>query len=305
MRRILMLLLFFACLSDGYQADAQELAIDAPADLIAPGTVVQVLSDDFQFTEGPTASSDGVVYFTDQPNNRIMRVAPDGQIETFMQPAGRANGMDFTPEGRLIACADEHNELWSIDVQTKEKETLITAAGGERLNGPNDVWVDLNGLMFFTDPYYQRPWWQHKQPPRSVRGLYRLKSAGEVVLLDGDFQQPNGIVGDGQRRLLFVADIEAKKIYRYRLDAAGDVSDRQLFCEHPSDGLTLDSAGNLYITNSNGVTIFDSDGQQIGRIATGANWTANVCFGGPEFDTLYITASKRLLTVKTLMHGLR
>src|SRR5271154_5553695 len=108
--------------------------------VVAPGAKLEKLAGDFAFTEGPTCDKHGNVFFTDQPNNRILKWSVDGKLSTFLEPAGRANGMYFDAKGDLIACADEHNELWSISPR-KKVTVLVKDFQGKYLNGPNDVWV--------------------------------------------------------------------------------------------------------------------------------------------------------------------
>src|SRR3954447_20164847 len=100
-------------------------AVAMAADPIAPGAKLQKLSGEFKFTEGPASDAEGNVYFTDQPNDRIMKWSVDGQLSMFMQPCGRSNGLCFDNKGNLIACADEKNELWSIDVASKKATVLV------------------------------------------------------------------------------------------------------------------------------------------------------------------------------------
>src|ERR1700704_6315569 len=131
--------------------DASPVATDAKLVKLAGG---------FKFTEGPAPDPDGNVYFTDQPNDRIHIWSTDGKLSTFMEPCGRSNGLCFDKDGRLWGCADEKNELWRIDVKTKEKTVVVKDYGGKLLNGPNDVWVDEKGGAYFTDPFYKRPYWK-------------------------------------------------------------------------------------------------------------------------------------------------
>src|SRR6266516_4324351 len=142
----------------------------APGEIIAPGATVQKLSSAFQFTEGPAVDRQGNVYFTDQPNDRILKwSSADSSISTFLQPAGRANGMYFDRQGNLIACADENNQLWSIAPSGKVA-VLVKDYQGKLLNGPNDVWVRPDNGLYFTDPLYQRPYW--KRGPMEQRGQH-------------------------------------------------------------------------------------------------------------------------------------
>src|SRR6185503_7593115 len=152
----------------------------APVDLKAPGANLEKLSGDVSFTEGPAADKDGNVFFTDQPNDRIMKWSVDGKLTTFVQPAGRSNGTYFDKAGNLIACADEKNELWSI--ATDGKATVIwKEQQGKKLNGPNDVWIHPNGSLYFTDPFYKRPWWSHDAPPQDGEHVYRLSADRKTI----------------------------------------------------------------------------------------------------------------------------
>jgi gluconolactonase len=270
--------------------------------ILAPGATLQTLAHEFKFTEGPTCDKDGNVFFTDQPNDRIMKWSVDGNLSTFLQPSGRANGMFFAADGSLIACADEKNELWSI--ATNGTHTVLAQKfDGKLLNGPNDVWVHPSGAMYFTDPYYQRSWWEHKQPPQPSQQVYRLAPDHKTVTkLTDDLTQPNGIIGTPDGRRLFVADIGARKTYVYDIAADGSLTGKKLFCEMGSDGMTLDTEGNLFVTG-NGVTVFDKDGKQVERIPVPESWTANVSFGGKDHRTLFITASKGFYAIQMKFAG--
>lgn len=265
---------------------------------------LQLVAEGYKFTEGPAADKDGNLFFTDQPNDRILRLSTDGEITTWMQPAGRSNGLFFAPDGRLIACADGENQLWAI-APDKTHTVLLTGYKNRRFNGPNDVWVDADGSFFFSDPYYERPYWQHAgQEPKLPHQVYRLAAHGKsLTVAAADFKQPNGIVGDREKRLLYVADIGDKKTYRFTISDSGKLTDRQLFCDMGSDGMTLDAQGNLYLTGK-GVTVFNAAGQKIEHIDVPEKWTSNVCFGGSDHKTLFITASDSLYSLKRNVRGL-
>ena len=270
--------------------------------VIVPGATLQKLAGEFAFTEGPTCDAKGDLFFTDQPNDRILRWSAAGELSVFLKPAGRSNGMFFDAEGRLIACADERNELWAITPDGKPT-TLWKGFRGELLNGPNDVWVHPNGGMYFTDPFYKRPWWSHSTMPQDGQHVYYLSpEARELVRVTEDLVQPNGIVGSPDGRTLFVADIGARKTWRYAIGADGRLGGKTLVCEHGSDGITLDDEGNLYLTGD-GVRVFDPQGRQIEHIAVPEPWTANVSFCGKDRRTLFITASKGLYAIATRTRG--
>jgi len=274
---------------------------DASA-VLAPGAKLEKLAGDFKFTEGPTADKDGNVFFTDQPNDRIMKWSVDGKLSTFLQPAGRANGMFFDAQGNLIACADEKTELWSITPDGKHT-VLAEEYEGKKLNGPNDVWVRADGSLFFTDPFYKRDWWDYNDPPQVTQQVYFLSADRKTLKrVTTDLMQPNGIIGTPDGKTLYVADIRASKTYSYTIEADGSLTNKQLHCGLGSDGMTLDSEGNLYLTGR-GVVVFDKVGKQIAQIDVPERWTANVSFGGKDHKTLFITASTGLYSVPMKYRG--
>lgn len=275
----------------------------ADSPVIAPGATVQKLADGFSFTEGPTADADGNVYFTDQPNDRILKWSIDGKLTTFLTPAGRANGMCFDRNGQLIACADENNQLWSISPDG-EVTVLVRDYQGKLLNGPNDVWVGPNDDLWFTDPFYKRPWWKHETPQQDGQHVYYLApDRKRLVRVVDDLEQPNGIIGTADGKTLYVADIRARKTYRYDIQSDGTLTNKTLFCELGSDGMTIDAENNLYLTGR-GVTVFNREGQKIEQINVEEGWTANVCFGGADRQTLFITASKGLYSIRLRVKGM-
>ena len=270
--------------------------------MIAPGATLQMLAREFKFTEGPTSDKDGNVFFTDQPNNRIMKWSVDGRLSTFLQPSGRANGMFFDARGNLIACADEKNELWSIAPNGTHK-VLAKEFEGKPLNGPNDVWIHPSGASYFTDPFYKRPWWTHANAPQPSQQVYRLAPDHKTLTrLTDDLTQPNGIIGTPDGKRLFVADAGAKRTFVYDIAEDGALTSKKIFCEMGSDGMTLDTEGNLFLTG-NGVFIFDENGKQIEHIDVPERWTANVGFGGPDRRTLFITASEGLYAIRMRYPG--
>ncbi len=275
------------------------LAADSP---VATGAKPVKLSGAFKFTEGPAVDADGNVYFTDQPNDRIHIWSADGKLSTFLEPAGRSNGLCFDNDGALWACADEKNELWKIDVKTKKVTVVLKDHGGKLLNGPNDLWVRPDGGIYFTDPFYKRDYWKRGAQEQDKRALYFLSAKGKLARVDDDFGQPNGIVGTPDGKTLYVADIGKSKTYRYEIQDDGTLKNRKLFCESGSDGMTLDDAGNVYLTGK-GVLIFDKDGKKIDTIAIDEPWTANVCFGGKAMKTLFVTAGKSLYSVEMTTRG--
>ncbi len=270
----------------------------------APGATLEKLSGEFTFTEGPTSDKEGNVFFTDQPNNRIMKWSADGKLSTFLEPAGRANGMYFEPNGNLLACADEKTELWEITPDGKHT-VLAKEYDGKPLNAPNDVWQRPDGGIYITDPFYARTWWNYRQAPQGTEQVYFLGADRKALKrVTTDLVKPNGITGTPDGKTLYVADIQANKTYAFDMQSDGTLTNKRLRCELGSDGMTIDDEGNLYLTGR-GVTVFDKAGKQIGRInVPGEGWTANVSFGGKDHQTLFITASKGLYAMKMRVKGL-
>lgn len=272
--------------------------------LIRNGQKPALISSEFQFTEGPASDAEGNVYFTDQPNNRIHKWSvEDGSVSTFMEDAGRANGLYIDAEGNLLAAADENSEIWKITSE-KNVEVLVDGFEGKRLNGPNDIWVAPNGGIYFTDPFYKRKYWEHSEKEIEEERVYYLNLEGEVSIAADDLEKPNGIIGTPDGKTLYVADIKANKTYSYKINPDGKLSDKKLFTELGSDGMTIDSEGNIYLTG-NGVTIFDKSGEKIQHIPIEKDWTANVTFGGKKQRTLFITAQQALYSLQMNVKGVR
>lgn len=273
--------------------------------VIAPGAAVELLADGFRFTEGPAADRHGNVYFTDQPNDKIHVWTTDGKLTTFLSNTGRANGTYFDHAGNLLTCSDMDNQLWRIHMDGTV-EVLISDYDGKRLNGPNDLWVHPNGGVYLTDPLYKRPYWtRNPEMQQDGEHLYYLSPDRKtLVRADDQLVKPNGIVGTPDGKKLYVADIGDSKTYVYDINPDGSLSNRKLFAEMGSDGMTIDTKGNIYLTGR-GVTVFNSLGEQIEHIPVDAGWTANVCFGGPDMDMLFITASQYLFGLKMKVTGVR
>ena len=275
-------------------------------DIVAEGESPVRVADTFSFTEGPAVDAKGNVYFTDQPNNKIYRWdGESGEITLFTDQSGRSNGMFFDAQGHLIACADMDNQLWAFDMDGRN-EVLVTDYREHLLNGPNDVWISENGGYYLTDPYFKRDYWtRNPERQQPAEGLYYLAlGSKQLVMLDSTLNQPNGIVGTPDGKHLYVAEAKANRILKYDILLDGLLTNRQVFTNMGSDGMTIDDRGNIYLTGD-GVTVFDKSGQKIAHFPIPEDWTANVCFGGKERNILFITASKSVYTLKMLVHGVK
>jgi len=275
--------------------------------IIAEGATVEKLADGFSFTEGPAVDKAGNVYFTDQPNDKIFKWSVDDKLTEYATGQGRANGMYFDNEGNLLSCSDLNNELWQINADGSHV-VLVSDFDGKKLNGPNDLWVHpKTGGIYFTDPLYPREYWTSRSAEMQQDGqhvYYISPDYMSVTRVATDFKQPNGIIGTPDGKTLYVADIGDRKTYAYDIQNDGTLAGKRLLCEMGSDGMTIDSEGNIYLTGR-GVTVFNPAGEQILNIPVEAGWTANACFGGSDMKWLYITASQGFYRIRMNVKGVK
>ena len=273
--------------------------------IVAEDASLELIGTGFEFTEGPAPDAEGNVYFTDQPNNDILKWnASTGEVTLFMDEAGRSNGMFFDDQGQLITCADMKNQMWSVDVDTRDVEVLVYGYRGKRLNGPNDLWIHPNGGIYFTDPLYKRDYWK-RDPEMQQDGeyvYYLSPDRSRLMRVAENIVKPNGIIGTPDGKKLYVADIGDDKTYVYDINEDATLSNQRVLFELGSDGMTLDNKGNVYVTGD-GVTVFDKTGEKIAHIPVDKGWTANVCFGGPDRQTLFITAMDSVFGLKMEVKG--
>lgn len=275
--------------------------------LVAANEDVKLLADGYIFTEGPVADKNGNVFFTDQPHNQIIRWdAETGKTSVFSENSGRSNGLYFDKKGNLIACADMDNQLWEFDKKGRHKVIYEDKVNAH--NGPNDLWVDAKNGIYFTDPLYVRNYWERDSvSQRAGEHVYYLTpDRKKIIPVDENLVKPNGIIGTTDGKHLYVADIGDSKTYVYDILPDATLTNRRLFCEMGSDGMTIDNQGNVYLTG-NGVSVFNKDGFPVAHIAVPKKWTANVCFGGKSNNLLFITAMDAVyglkMNVKGISHG--
>ena len=272
--------------------------------ILAENAELVKIQSGFKFTEGPAVHPDGRVFFTDQPNDKIFIWDESDKIIEFEVDGERSNGLYFSKDGRLIACADYQNKLIKIDMKGN-KTILVDGYDGKHLNGPNDVWEHPNGHIFFTDSYYKRPWWPegHSQV-QDERAVYCLTKKGKLMRVADGFEMPNGIIGTPDGKYLYVADINAKETWRYKINNDGTLKNKTIFAKHGSDGMTIDNQGNVYFTTGPTVLIIDKFGNKAGEIVIPEN-PANVCFGGKNRDVLFITARTSVYRISTKVKGVQ
>jgi len=271
--------------------------------LIAKDAKIVQAGSGYAFTEGPAAAPDGKIYFTDQPNDRIYVWDEKAGISLWLEGTGRSNGMYFNSRGRLVTCADEKNQIAYFD-ENKKLVPLHEGYNGKHLNAPNDLWISPKGGLYFTDPYYHRPWWPEGQTEiQDVRGVYYLAQDGTIIRVIDDFKTPNGIVGTPDGKTLYVADIQANETWRYDIQSDGKLANKTFFAPNGSDGMTIDDEGNVYLTSGK-VWVYNKKGELIEEIEFPES-PANVRFGGKKRDILFVTARKGVYTLKMNVKGVQ
>jgi len=258
------------------------------------------LADGFVFTEGPASNPEGQVFFTDIPNNHIHRWdSKTKKLSVFITDSGGANGLYFTTEGDLVACLGAKGTIQSFYDDGGEKELLADQYDGKRFNKPNDLWIHPNGGIFFSDPNYG-----NKELSQDGEHVYYVTPyRDQVFRVIDDMKRPNGVLGTLDGKHLYVADHGAGKTFRYDVDEGeeGTLSNKTLFAESGSDGLAMDNQGNLYLT-ADKVKIYDPKGKHLGDIEFPER-PSNLCFGGKDGKTLYVTARKSLYSLAMKVAG--
>ena len=275
-------------------------------EFVAPGAAVEKLAGDMKFTEGPVwLPQEGVLVFSDIPASEMKRWSPTGGVTTFRAPSAEANGNTLDREGRLITC--EHK---GRRVARQERDgTVVTLAerhDGKRFNSPNDVVVKSDGSIWFTDPGYGLP---RDGKAREMDGnyVYRLDPAtGGVTRVADGFEKPNGLCFSPDEKTLYVSDTGAgKHIRAFDVGADGTLSGSRVLCVVTNgvpDGIRCDEAGRIWSSAGDGIWIFAPSGERVGFIAVPES-PANLCFGGPDGRTLFITARKSLYSVRVTTRG--
>jgi gluconolactonase len=307
----------------GVRIVRKSAAFDA---LVAKDAVVEKLADGYAWTEGPVwDKAGGRLLFSDIPGNHVIAWAAGKGATEFLKPSGYtgkapftgrepgSNGLAFDAAGRLVLCQHGDRRLARLE-KDGTFTTLADRFDGKRLNSPNDLVIQSNGDILFTDPPYGLPG-TFTDPGREIPflGVYRLGKDGKVTLLVKDHSAPNGIGVSPDGTTLYVANSDPKRAnwMAYPLKGDGTAGEGRVFFdstpsvskERPGlpDGLKLDATGNVYATGPGGVHVFSPKGELLGSIETGVP-TANVGFGN-DGRILYITANTALLRVRTLAKG--
>lgn len=298
-------------------------ALDA---LIPQGARLETVASGFDWTEGPVwRKSGGYLLFSDIPQNTVHRWKEGEGLSIFLRPAGYiredpaglelgTNGLTFDADDRLVMADHGNRQIARLDESNFTRTTLADRFEGKRLNSPNDVIVHSSGDIYFTDPPYGlQDLNQNPGKELDFNGVYRLTPAGELSVVARDLTFPNGLVLSPDERTLYVAVSDPRRPIwmAYDVAADGSVSAGRLFFDGSAlaaegkrgspDGLTVDTAGNLFATGPGGLLVFSPDGRHLGTILTGQA-TSNATFGD-DGSTLYLTADMDVLRIRLTTTG--
>lgn len=296
--------IFFLTCSDWCPDASGQTAVAAT---ITPTGEVELVQDGFVFTEGPAwEPKSGSLFFSDIPNTAIYRLNAEGSVTRWTDQSKHTNGILVDRNGRMLACQMD-GQVVQYDIATAEATVLASEFEGQRFNAPNDLTVDAGGGIYFTDPLFRAP----TPLPQTVQAVYYI-AAGKVARVTGDLAAPNGVGLSPDGKRLYVCPSRQAEMLVYEVLGPGKLSEPRIFCtvdqpegqtETGADGITLDIQGNVYITTHIGVQVFSPDGKQLGVISF-PQQPSNVCFGGRDRKTMYVTARTALYSVIMPIPGL-
>ena len=305
--------------------------------IIAPGAELEELFSSAHFTEGPTVAPDGTVYFsditftdqTDMQAGHIMRYNPEtGETTVFRSPSGMSNGMEFDAQGRLVVAEGADfggRRITRTDMETGKSEIIAGLYNGKPFNSPNDLTIDEQGRIYFTDPRYagQEP---VEQP---IFGVYRIDPDGSIHLVVTDGGKPNGVAVSPDQKTLYVISHDngamgnlademtphkgRMALLAYDLSPEGTATFRKTLVDYAPqdgpDGMVVDAEGDLWVAVRDetrpGVRVYTPEGEELAYVKTPDKPT-NVAFGhGNTSKTLYITAEHCLYSIQTMKEGYR
>ena len=267
--------------------------------VVEPGAQIRKLADGFSFSEGPASDSEGNVYFSDYGKDLIYRWSLDDSLSTVMKEIGSPIGLYFDQAGRLLICAAKSHRMKAVATAGVIMEYPDTYHG-KLLNSPNDVWVDPKGGIYFTDPRFAPL--KEKVEQDGYHVYYIPPGTTTIIRAADDLSKPNGIIGSPNGRLVYVTDTPVDKTYVYTVREDGTLSDKKVFANEGYDGITVDVEENVYITMEKSIEVYSPDGKKIDSIPVPDKPT-NVCFGGRDRKTLFITARISLYSLRMRISG--
>ncbi len=283
-------------------AAALSIRCSSTPPLVPAGAQLEKLSggEEFHFLEGPTWVGNAL-YFTDIAGNSIVRLG-QGEMQRVNTSSNRSNGLFFdAARGNIIACVGGAGLVAILSLEGEFIDTLTSTFNGKPFNSPNDLIMDSQRGIYFTDPTWA------KEYPQPHKGVYYITSQGDVRLLINDLDKPNGIILSPNQETLYVNDSHSPTILAFDVIGPGEISNRRVFASldmegiegniSGADGMAIDSMGNLFVTFRRGVQVFSPSGQSIALIKTPETPT-NCTFGGECMSILFVTAGTNLYSIK-------
>jgi gluconolactonase len=278
---------------------------------VGPVGKVVKLHTKFGFTEGPAHDKDGNIYFSDIPNSRVHKVDTKGELSVFREKTNGANGLMLNAKGEIVACEMGAGRVVAYSADGKDVRVIADKYEDKRFNAPNDLVLDKAGGVYFTDPSFNAP----KPLPQGKTCVYYVAADGKVTRLIDDLKNPNGVILSPDEKTLYVIPTGPAEMMSYPVEGPGKLGKGKVFCKlvgkdgkpgsgSGGDGCTIDTKGNLYVTSTIGIQVFDPEGKFLGAIAI-PEQPANVTFGGTKMQTLYVTARTSLYTVEMEATGHR
>ena len=279
--------------------------------VVAEGTRVEVIREGFEGTEGPIALADGSIVFTENRADRLIRIAPDNSVSTYLEHTGGANALALRADGELLAVQTAQPGIARLQPASG---VLAANYSGRPFNRPNDLALARAGNVYFSDPGAAPTAGTARPQTPAKTGLYRLDPHGEVSLVADDISRPNGVALSPDERTLYVADSWGEHLIAFSVEADGGLATRRNFArlagfrtlpEGPAsgaDGIAVDAAGRVYVATSAGVEVFSPEGGALGVIAL-PKQPQNLAFGGADRSQLYIVGRGSAYRIKTLTTG--
>jgi gluconolactonase len=278
----------------------------------AGGIVIDLVKDGFNGTEGPIGLTDGSLLFTETNANRIVRIAPDNTVSTFLENSNGANGLALNANGELVAVQTLKTRVGVIHPQGQEK-TIAENFEGQVFQRPNDLVLARNGGIYFTDSG-TRPTKENPNPPVSKPGLFYITPAGSLKRLANDIERPNGVQLSPDEKVLYVANTLGENVLAYDIADDGSIQNKRNFARlegwkntetgwsSGADGLAVDAEGRLYVASNAGIEVFSNKGEALGVIPVPKK-PQNLAFAGKDKKTLYVVGRGAAYRIPLLSSG--
>jgi gluconolactonase len=287
------------------------------AGVVAAGTSIEFIKDGFNGTEGPVSLPDGSLLFTETQAERITRIAEDGSISTFLEESNGANGLGIAPNGDVYAVQVKTGKTRvGIVFPPGRRQVLVDKFEGLPFGRPNDLVLDTQRNVYFTDSGANVRPGDPPPPPSAPPAVYRITAKGQLERIAADIERPNGIQLSPDEKVLYVANTNGEYVLAYDIGADGRIGPRRNFAKlagykpNPNgaggssgaDGLAVDAQGRLYVASNSGIEIFDAKGQALGVIAL-PRQPQNLAFAGVDKQTLYVVGRGAAYRIHTLTPG--